>query len=99
MSKYSGWTNYETWNVNLWLNNDWGTQGYWDERAQELLTDAGGDKEKACYRLAKSLEDEVGQVPDGVTGMMADLLGAALSEVNWGEVAEHFIESAAEVLS
>lgn len=22
MSKYNGWTNYETWNVALWLGND-----------------------------------------------------------------------------
>ena len=37
MEKYNGWTNYETWNVNLWFNNDEGLYtakkearvGYW----------------------------------------------------------------------
>jgi hypothetical protein len=27
--EYSGWHNYETWVVNLWMNNERGQQDYW----------------------------------------------------------------------
>ena len=29
---YQGWTNYETWAVNLWLDNEEGVHDYWRER-------------------------------------------------------------------
>lgn len=34
--QYNGWTNYATWSVNLWIDNDEGTQNYWSECADEL---------------------------------------------------------------
>lgn len=30
---YNGWTNYETWCVSLWLDNDSGSYDHWRERA------------------------------------------------------------------
>lgn len=35
-NEYNGWTNYETWAVNLWIDNDGGTER-WTERASEIL--------------------------------------------------------------
>ncbi len=26
---YNGWSNYETWNVKLWMDNDEGSYNYW----------------------------------------------------------------------
>jgi hypothetical protein len=34
--EYNGWTNYETWLVNLWMDNDPGSQDYYRETAKEM---------------------------------------------------------------
>lgn len=38
--KYNGWTNYETWNVALWLDNEEGSYNYWRETAQEIYDES-----------------------------------------------------------
>jgi hypothetical protein len=41
---YNGWTNYETWNVSLWLNNEPGT---YDE-LRGIANGRGEDYERAA---------------------------------------------------
>ena len=85
MSDYNGWSSYETWNVALWLDNDEGTQGYMVDLAQEMRDDH-------VSVLAESIRAYVEeQAPDLGASMFADLLGAALSSVNWREIAEHYL--------
>lgn len=79
---YNGWTNYETWNVALWLNNDQGSQ----EMAHEIVRDNPED-----WKAGDALKDALQELmPDLGATMWADLLGAAFSEVNWREIAENF---------
>lgn len=85
---YNGWKNYETWIVNLWLNDDRGTYEYCMELAEQA--------ERDVYTLGKLLEEFVDENNPLTTGMYADLLGGALSEVNYYEIAEHFIEDLEE---
>jgi hypothetical protein len=82
---YNGWDNYETWCVHLWLDNDQGLQ----EQAQFLARsqESGTTAEE---RLKTWVEEDL--VPDLGASFAADLLGTALSEVNWTEVAEAFRE-------
>ena len=87
---YNGWTNYETWLVALWIDNEEGSQRYWAERAQEVY-DEERDDDSATYTLASALEEEVKDGAPEVNGLYNDLLGAALSEVNWREIAEHYV--------
>ncbi len=100
--KYNGWTNYETWNVKLWLDNDAGAVQYWAELAAEHFHGADGENaadsaELAKYSLRTHLEEEIkGNAPE-LTGTYADLLGAALSEVNWYEIASHIVDDAIEL--
>lgn len=99
MSKYNGRTNRETRLVNLWLNNDSGAEPYWQERAVEALADNNGDTSEATYQLAGEIEDEARYWANEAfpeSGMLQDLLGSALSAVDWYEVAEGFIEDAEE---
>ena len=88
--EYNGWTNYETWLTALWFDNDQGIQ----EMAQELARDA-----EDTYRAGEALKDNAYElaemiVPGIVEGanFVTDLFNAALSEVNWYEIAEGYRE-------
>jgi hypothetical protein len=97
---YNGWTNYETWNVKLWMDNHEFTYHYWQEQTDELWKRARENqawpgstrKESAAAQLADTLKSECEENQPEVFGMYADLLGAALSEVNWLEIAENMLE-------
>lgn len=99
-AKYNGWTNYETWAVKLWLDNEEPAYRYWLERTTEHFNNAKADnyfthKERATISLADELKDQITETdrPE-LQGVYADLLGAALSEVNWYEIAKAMIEDA-----
>jgi hypothetical protein len=95
--EYNGWTNYETWAVNLWMSNDQGSDSYWRETAQEIYNEAETEKsftrdERATLNLSDRLKTEHEEAqPDLGATLWADLLGAAMSEVNWHEIAQHFV--------
>ena len=99
---YNGWTNYETWNVNLWMSNDKGSYRHYGALAQDAYDNAEAERfftrlERATLDLSDMLKEEFEQAMDEILGDMsasvwADLLGAALSEVNWHEIAEHLID-------
>ena len=96
---YNGWTNYETWNVKLWMDNDESTYRYWQEQTDETWKHARENqawlgstrKESAAAQLADTLKSEHEENQPEVSGMYADLLGAVLSEVNWLEIAENLL--------
>jgi hypothetical protein len=95
--KYNGWTNYETWNVKLWIDNDEGSYNYWRDVAISTFRLAEKDKpftrrERASLDLAEQLKSEHEENTPTTTGCYADLLNSALSSVNWYEIAESLIE-------
>lgn len=106
MAEYNGWTNYETWAVKLWMDNDEGSYGYWAERAahwadQPSTSPYWSRADSAKFNLADELKDwhEDGSseaLPEA--SVWADLLGAALCEVNWHEIAEALLSEHVEAV-
>lgn len=102
--EHNGWYNYETWAVNVWLTNDEATEQEWNERAVQALIEATKNpddgftpKESATNALTEPLREfHEEQLPKG-EGFAADLLGAALSEVNWHELAQHLVDNVGNV--
>ncbi|KKK52158.1 hypothetical protein LCGC14_3107720, partial [marine sediment metagenome] len=91
---YNGWSNYETWNVALWLDNDQGTQDMLREWAEEVWKDAEETpyltrEQYATRTLADQIEEyiEENNPLAGEASMYSDILTANLHEVNWGEIA------------
>jgi hypothetical protein len=99
--EYNGWTNYETWSCKLWLDNDQGSYNYWTETAQQAYNDAEASKiftkeEQAALDLAEMLkahhEERAEEWMGDQASFFADIFNAALSEVNWHEIAKHYID-------
>lgn len=98
---YNGWTNYETWCVNLHISNEQVSQDYWNGQASLLMstTDPSNDHLDARCELAAELKETFlekydEQKPDNT--ILSDLLRAALSEVNWHELAQNYVDNAKE---
>ena len=100
MSDYNGWKNYETWCVSLWLSND---EGLYHETLGLARTFEDSGDEGRYSRFADELKtfvDDLAEMtcPGSRSGasFVCDLLGAALSEVDWHEIAENLLSELAE---
>ncbi|MBL8121314.1 hypothetical protein JNM87_01005 [Candidatus Saccharibacteria bacterium] len=75
---YNGWTNYETWLVALWLNNDRLTY----EALEAIKAESGSVRGKA-----EQLEELVQELYEfEPVSLIADFVNAALGRVNWVEI-------------
>lgn len=104
-NRYNGWTNYETWLANLWIDNDQGSQEYWRERAEtamELALENGLEcdwpdwsyQRQAASDLAEEMKESHEEAMDELKldGFFADMLRGAMSEIDWREIAQHYTD-------
>ena len=87
-NEYNGWYNYETWCVNLWMDNDQGSHEMWREHARDS-SDADEGKNQFYFeeRLKEYLDMILEDIDNGTAcGLANDLFRGAIDEVNTREI-------------
>jgi hypothetical protein len=100
----NGFANYETWVVSLWMSNDQGSYEFFRELARRIrdcdnmVTAHLSKEENDAVALADALREEfeVGSPTRGESTVYADLMAAALCEVDWYEIAENLLNDIAD---
>jgi len=91
-NKYMGWTNYETWNFNLWITNE--EEDY--SKVLELAFDS--EDEYELSNKLESLAHEWSDISQLNSGFISDMVNSSIKEVNFYEVAEHIWEDRQEAI-
>ena len=77
---YNGWSNYQTWLVSSWLDND----EFWTDNIRDVIASLDTPREQA-----KELEFWVREnIVESTASLQTDLLNSALDDVNWLEIIE-----------
>jgi hypothetical protein len=93
---YNGWVNYETWLYNIW--NDGGME---ESELCEFLDNAEPkydwetQRDRAISDLENYLSERVDEDLEELSlsnGLLVDLLNAAISKVDYREIAENWID-------
>ena len=88
-NEYNGYSNYQTWNVALWLDNDEGSYQHIRTMTNTLNLQVE-DKSWEFADWLKGFVEEYNPL-DNKASMFSDLLGHALANVNYQEIAENIL--------
>ena len=84
-TKYNGWTNYETWRVNLEI---------FDGLELSDVTYQPNHAEVDTFKVSEGCREYAEEVVlSGSSGLVADYASAFLNEVNYYEIAEHMVQA------
>ena len=100
---FNGWTNWETWLTNLWIDNDGyagGSLGV-SEEADRIVKgkldndDAFGDSiSELAEWLKEAIDNDLNEHNGTLAGLLADIVNDFIKTVDWREIAEHYCEEA-----
>jgi hypothetical protein len=103
---YNGWTNRETWALNLWLSNNQGLYEMTRERVADWLERYKPDAETPVYAARRAGEavkefwDEITDPDEGLmtAGNILSMVRDVGSEyrVDWDEIGRHWLEDVTE---
>jgi hypothetical protein len=86
---YNGWKNYETWNVNLWIQNDEGLYGFVRDSLESLMDRCDNDWENVSINDIQEIVHDafpLHKTPDGVSLFS--------NEIDWNEISDALLELA-----
>ena len=106
-TRYNGWKNRETWLIALHIDNDEGLYNYWHEAARRARRRAPRHEnvqsgiwtvqETERFTLADRLKDSFEAKASRIKNpLLADLAGTALADVDWHDVADHYLDAISE---
>ena len=92
--KYNGWTNYETWLINLHFD------GFDFEDVMDIFDDCQ-DRGDMLIRIADYIENYVEEVVESMVEqpsnpLIQDIIRSTLGEVDYRDIAEHYIDDVIE---
>ena len=86
MSTYNGWTNYETWRVNLEMLDGMSCVDFGIRIDEDVI-------DSSSRELASGLESYCAEMVEmDAKGLALDLALSFLNKVEWQEIAEHMVE-------
>ena len=96
-NKYNGWTNYETWLCNLWFDN-------YDFTDLMHMFDGCEDKGDILNVIEDVIKNDVEDYvmaelrSSDTSGFVQDMLNSAIQEIDFRDIAEHYVDDVAEEL-
>lgn len=91
--QFNGWTNRETWMIQLWIMNDESVSGWYEEVTQELISSGLRDS-RLILQLADIIEEDHKSRRSFESSVFSDMITYSLNRVNWCEVSEIFVNEA-----
>ena len=93
MGDYMGWSNKETWNVWIHIQNDYDTYMYYKEYLKRIIN-TGDNRSELIACLQNVIERDHNDKAKRLDGVLLDLITYSLLKVDWNGIAESMVDDA-----